>query len=273
MLERKERELNFIKRKPLVSYILITYGFTWIVLSPLIWLYDRIPPVYRELWHIIGPLGPAISAIIVIRIWKGKEGLKELGKRCIKYAGIGLLLFSLLPLLVFAIVFPIENFLGSFTFSDLINSFSEEYGGVIWLFPLASLSYGIFEEIGWRGFLLPYLQRKFNSLVSTLILTPIWWLWHLPMFFYRYELFFAIAIMPLLMFSGTSVFTWLFNTSKGSVLMTIIAHISYDLVSAHNTGISTMVISVIWVVFDIVILVIYIINYRKKHILQEKVVI
>jgi membrane protease YdiL (CAAX protease family) len=265
--------MEFIKKNPLLSYVFIAYGFTWIVLGLLIWLYNTIPPVYREIWHILGALGPAISAIVVIKIWKGKEGLKELGKRCIKYAGIGLLVFSLLPILVFALIFPIEHFLGSFTIADLLSAFSQEYGGVIWLFPLASFSYGIFEEIGWRGFLLPYLQRKYNPLISSLILTPIWWLWHVPMFFYRYDLFFAVIIMPLLMFSGTLVFTWLFNTSKGSLLMTIIIHISYDLISAHNTGISTMVVSVLWVVVDIVILLIYVKNYKKQGILQEKIVI
>lgn len=38
------------------------------------------------------------------------------------------------------------------------------------------------EEIGWRGFALPLLITNFGSLGGTLILGPIWALWHLPMF-------------------------------------------------------------------------------------------
>jgi len=38
------------------------------------------------------------------------------------------------------------------------------------------------EEVGWRGFALPLLITHFGSLGGTLILGPIWALWHLPMF-------------------------------------------------------------------------------------------
>ena len=38
------------------------------------------------------------------------------------------------------------------------------------------------EEIGWRGFALPLLVQRFGSLGGTLILGPVWALWHLPMF-------------------------------------------------------------------------------------------
>jgi membrane protease YdiL (CAAX protease family) len=38
------------------------------------------------------------------------------------------------------------------------------------------------EEIGWRAFALPLLIQQFGSLGGTLILGPVWALWHLPMF-------------------------------------------------------------------------------------------
>jgi membrane protease YdiL (CAAX protease family) len=38
------------------------------------------------------------------------------------------------------------------------------------------------EEIGWRAFALPILIQRFGSLGGTLILGPVWALWHLPMF-------------------------------------------------------------------------------------------
>ena len=263
---------SLFKSKPTLLYIILAYGITWMILFPLIPFYDQLNPVIREFWHVLGSFGPAIAGIIVIGKWKGKEGIKDLLKRCLKYSGIMSLIIALIPLLVFLVVFPIDQLTGSFTFNMLIESLKTEYLGYLWLFPFSSLFYGIFEEIGWRGFLLPNLQRRWNALKSSAIITVIWWLWHLPMFFYRYDLVFAFTVMPLLLFSGTLVFTYLFNKSAGSLLMVMLMHITYDLVSAHNTGTSTIVISVCWIILDVIILALYYLNYRRNKILQEQVI-
>jgi len=75
------------------------------------------------------------------------------------------------------------------------------------------------------------------------------------------------------LFSGTLVFTYLFNKSGGSLLMVMLMHITYDLVSANNTGTSTIVISVCWVILDVIILALYYRNYRRNRIVQEKIVL
>jgi len=42
---------------------------------------------------------------------------------------------------------------------------------------------GGLEEAGWRGYLLPYLYEKHNILLSSIGVSIIWVLWHLPYFF------------------------------------------------------------------------------------------
>ena len=44
------------------------------------------------------------------------------------------------------------------------------------------ISFGIGEEVGWRGFLLPRLQSPWNALAATAIVTLIWADWHTPLF-------------------------------------------------------------------------------------------
>jgi membrane protease YdiL (CAAX protease family) len=39
------------------------------------------------------------------------------------------------------------------------------------------------EEMGWRGYVLPRLQARYNALISSLIGGAIWSVWHLPKFF------------------------------------------------------------------------------------------
>jgi len=92
------------------------------------------------------------------------------------------------------------------------------------------------EEFGWRGFALPCLQVKHGPLLGTLVLGALPALWHLP----------AWAFFPSATGAGTSSFsstfaitmfgfacetvalaiiiTWLFNHSRGSVLLAILIH-------------------------------------------------
>ena len=86
------------------------------------------------------------------------------------------------------------------------------------------------EEIGWRGFALPRLQYLYSPLVGTLILGVIWTVWHLPLhlngiypggmdgFIERF--YFNIGI--------TFVITWIYNHSRGSLLLTTLFHTSFN---------------------------------------------
>lgn len=85
---------------------------------------------------------------------------------------------------------------------------------------------GIGEETGWRGFMLPELQKKFTPLKSAIILGLIWGFWHFPLFFngiYSEDpigILGYLIVVPLL----SIIITWLFNSSKYSLIVVIIFH-------------------------------------------------
>jgi membrane protease YdiL (CAAX protease family) len=101
-------------------------------------------------------------------------------------------------------------------------------------FILLTIAAGIGEEFGWRGFLLPRLQTRYNAMVSGLIVGVAWATWHVPLFFIegtsQYEQGLQSGLFPVIL--GYSVFviansvqfTWLFNNTRGSVLLAAVFH-------------------------------------------------
>jgi membrane protease YdiL (CAAX protease family) len=97
------------------------------------------------------------------------------------------------------------------------------------------------EEIGWRGFALPRLQQHYSALTATLILGVVWACWHLPAFFYRdtYVAMGFIGGFPILLLSiiaASIIFTWLYNSTQGSLLIVILFHALFDFLSVSQAG-------------------------------------
>ncbi len=83
------------------------------------------------------------------------------------------------------------------------------------------------EEIGWRGFALPRLQLRFSPLVASLIIGTLWGLWHVPLHFMdTYGGGAFGAIIRLQEIPVAVIFTWLYNRSKGSLLVMLLLHAS-----------------------------------------------
>lgn len=53
---------------------------------------------------------------------------------------------------------------------------------IIVMIPMMLFGGGL-EEAGWRYILQSELEKKYKFIISTLIVSIIWWLWHLPLFY------------------------------------------------------------------------------------------
>jgi membrane protease YdiL (CAAX protease family) len=91
---------------------------------------------------------------------------------------------------------------------------------------ITAMFIGPVEELGWRGFALPLLQRKFAPLWAGLILGAIWALWHIPAFLMSGSpqqswsfgpFFFGVVALSVIM-------TAMFNASRGSILIPALFH-------------------------------------------------
>jgi membrane protease YdiL (CAAX protease family) len=84
----------------------------------------------------------------------------------------------------------------------------------------------ILEEVGWRGYALPRLQRRFGALRASLILGVIWAGLHLPLWLLP-DFGFADQSIPLYLvqvLAFSVVLAWLYNATGGSLLLTGMAH-------------------------------------------------
>lgn len=113
------------------------------------------------------------------------------------------------------------------------------------------------EEAGWRGFALPKLQSKFNAVTSSLILGVIWACWHIPLYFIEDRIPFYIFIFLVLVIS--ILMTWGYNNTKGSLIITIIFHFSFNFNGAFLTGLFGLLPTMIFYIGGGVMIGVYLI--------------
>jgi len=182
----------------------------------------------------ISGFGPSLVAILLTLITEGKEGLIKLVKKVfiwrVNFYWYLFVLFS------FAIIIILS--LGIFSF---ISDESSVFKTLIkWqlLLPYFLLNFflggPLGEELGWRGYALPILQKKYNALMSSIIIGIFWTLWHLPLFFSPESQLSATPIPLFFLFNTSSsiLFTWVYNNTNGSVLLCLLFHTSNNFFSA-----------------------------------------
>lgn len=224
---------EFLKRHSLVIAISLMFLLTW----PIDLSNSGVLPIqFPFIVYLFLGWGFVLASIIMTWFTLGKDGVVRLLKRYLQgrvnwkwY----LAAFLLDPACIVLGVYINAAFTG--TAPDFSHVMAHEIFGEsakLWLFVLPFflvdfISNG--EEIGWRGYVLPRLQARYNALTSTLILGVIWGLWHLPKFLSHWNtVSFAWFMLHTMAFAVT--LTWLYNGTKGSLLMVTIMHASANTV-------------------------------------------
>lgn len=253
--------LEWVRRHSLTAYFLLAFLITWILISPLVLSGQHILRIeLSPHWHFLGAFGPIGAAIIVTAIASGKPGISEFLARLLKWrVGTVWVLASLVsPFLLFLIAVLLLQVTGN-SLPDFRKLTSGEYATVAWLGGsfLSAVAYGVGEEAGWRGFALPRLQHRRSALMATVLLSIFWALWHLPMFFYRFEFGIGEVIGFLIgMFAGAIWLTFLYNSTNGSTLMVILWHTTWNIVNIIGLIVSTDVVALMSAMVMIVAIII-----------------
>ncbi len=234
----------FISAKPrsLVVFLALAFGISWIVWIPTaLASYGLVSfQIDSNLSGLLGAFGPFLATLITTAIYEGRAGFSTLFKRLLTWrVGIQWYLFVLFwPAVLSLAKTGIAVVLGS-----AVPNFSQP--PFVQLYPLPPellnttpfivflpfvflqqmlIGSSMGEEPGWRGYALPRMQAHQSSLRASLLLGLLWSVWHFPLWLTKghpmQETFLGWSVLGLM--ATTVLFTWVYNHTKGSLLLALL---------------------------------------------------
>lgn len=230
--------------RELIAYFVLTFTLSWAIEVPLALSAQGVMTPIPPALHYLASFGPLLAAVIVTLASRGPAGLVALFAPLRRWRfSRTVTLFVISPIFVFAaIVLVTRLFQGAWPDLALLGQVDYlPYLGIAPALILWTVTFGLGEEMGWRGFALPRLQVGRSALAASLILGIFWAIWHIPTIFYRdtYREMGAMVVPMLATVAvvGSVTYTWLFNGSKGSLLAPVIFHGLFDFFSVWPAGI------------------------------------
>jgi membrane protease YdiL (CAAX protease family) len=207
--------MTWLKRHDLIAYLVLAFVLSW-------WTWPFVLANPESVAML--PYGPIIAVFVVLALTRGWAGVRELLLSIVRWrVGLGWYAVALLlPVAILLVALYLTALFGGA--SPTAADFAGLYALPL-VFLTTTLINGPFtEEPGWRGFLLPRLQSEYSPLIASLIVGAIWASWHLPLLLsdptgQRPPLQFIVLVV-----AQSVVFTWVYNGTRGSVLLVILMH-------------------------------------------------
>lgn len=238
MTIRKTRKFSLLHKYPLVSFFVLA-----LVLGAGTVLFITQTELPSSL-ILTSALSASIAGIIMTVVLDGRIGLKLMLSRLVIWrVGIGYWLFVLLFITVAVLLGSLMN--------PLFNGDPMSYDNMEPAFDVLPMFIGFFfisglgQELGWTGFLITRLQARFSAFYACIIRAIFVGIWHLPLFIFstlqpqtlinfQYSgwiaqkgFIVAITATTIMFLFPWSIFSsWIFNNTRGSLLLVSILHSS-----------------------------------------------
>ena len=201
--------VRLVRRHPLIVFFVLAYAIAWSF-----WPFGS-----------FGAFGPLVAALIVVPIARGRAGLRELGARLVRWR-VGWLWWAVaigVPLGLHAIAAALVDVTGGDRPTTTVTA-----ALLAFALRLVNPTDGpLGEEPAWRGYAQPVAQgRGWTPLATATVFAVLIAGWHLPLFFLEEGGLRVGVLVPGLVttMAVTYWYTWLFNRSGGSSLLTVVAH-------------------------------------------------
>ena len=123
--------------------------------------------------------GPSVSGILMNGLVSGRAGLRELFSRLLQWRVAArwyaiAVLFA--PLLVTAVLLAL-SLISTEYLPGLITT-SDKVGLLVFGIAWGLIGGGLLEELGWTGFAVPNLRKRYSIITTGLIVGILWGIWH-----------------------------------------------------------------------------------------------
>jgi uncharacterized protein len=224
----------FITRHPVRSYFVLAFAASW---AGVLFVVGRggIPTTIVQLMT-LGPAmyvamlaGPSVAGLLMTGLVSGRAGLREVLARLLTWRGgwrwVAVALLTA-PFLVMAVSLALSLLSPEFLPAVFM---AHDRAPLLLSGLVAGLIVGIFEELGWTGFAIPRIRRRYGVLSTGLLVGVLWGAWHFIMFWeprsYSGALPFAVLLVKL--FSWLPAYrvlmVWVYDRT-GSLLVAMLMH-------------------------------------------------
>jgi len=245
------------RRGGLLVFLAVTFAVTWSLWLPLVAIahrsdggrLDAVPWTF-----FLASVGPACGAVAAA-LWEGgRRGLARWARRTFEVrlrpvwwvAGLGM------PVAYYLLSFFVAAFdaggwpdPAAFGTTGKLPGLAWPAVGAVWL-----LTFGLGEETGWRGWLLPALSRRMPVFWAAPVVAAVWILWHAPAFFFNptYQAMGAgIVGWMLALTLGSYLLAWMTVGAGWSIVPVLLWHAGFDLLTAadQSAGVIASTVSAI----------------------------
>jgi len=228
---------NGIRRRPLLSYFVLAFVFTWG--GSLLYYFagprggQTLPSLATLPGVVLWYYGPMLAALAVTLVGEGKSGVTRLLRGFLVWR-VGWRWYTFIVLYPLALHLTV-SVIGWLSGGPAPRFFASEGvpAGNPWLVFLMLALYhtlvrGIGEETGWRGFALPRLQSRWGALRGSLLLGVLWAVWH----FHPANFSMLLSPLGVVVFfnivATTVIYTWVYNHTRGSLLIAALFHMTLN---------------------------------------------
>ena len=224
----------FITRHSVRTYFALAFAVSWagvlFVVGP-----RGIPTTIEHLMT-IGPAmyvamlaGPSVAGLLMTSLVSGRAGLREVLARLLVWR-VGGRWYAVALLTAPFLVMTVSLALSVLSAEFLPAIFMTNDKAPLLLSGLAAgLIVGIFEELGWTGFAIPRMRRRYGVLSTGLLVGALWGAWHFIMFWEPGSFSGALPFVVLLvkLFSWLPAYrvlmVWVYDRT-GSLLVAMLMH-------------------------------------------------